>query len=454
MPANCNHGLTAERKKKTAIPKYGLRPELVERRAAKAAEVLINAGFAAYIVGGAVRSLLMSMPVEDWDIATSAPPKATMALFERSYPTGLRHGTVTVIVDELPIEVTTFRREGDYRDGRRPSSVEFVGNIEEDLSRRDFTINAIAYDPVHDVLADPFGGVEDIGKGLIRAVGEPEARFREDYLRILRAVRFAAVLGFEIEPGTFSAIAKVKEGLSLISRERIRDELTKMLVSPHPMRGLLLMEEADLLDEVLPEMRGWGVGKGFFAKLCCEQPSGIATCLEKTSPSPASRWAVLIGIIEFVTGRAVEIEEVRMLLSRLRYDGATIRRVKMLLGAIRSLPSPDATDGDVRRFVGSIGAENVPHLMELLQNYPAFGPGGREIGRRLEKVLNGPRIFTLRDLKITGREVSEILGISPGPRIGAILGRLLEAAQEDPELNAKKRLREYLKGHADSLREV
>lgn len=196
-------------------------------------ERLWDSGFQAYPVGGCVRDTLLGRVPGDWDVAASSRPEETMALFEKTVPTGLAHGTVTVVLEGGKVEVTTFRREGGYADGRHPDRVVFDVSLEDDLARRDFTVNAMAFGRRGEVI-DPFGGRADLERGLLRAVGEPESRFGEDALRILRAARFAAQLGFEIEPATAAAMETRKEGLAKVSAERITAELEKTLLSPHP----------------------------------------------------------------------------------------------------------------------------------------------------------------------------------------------------------------------------
>ncbi len=211
-------------------------------------------GHDAFLVGGGVRDLLLGRPVHDWDIATSARPEEVQRAFARTVPTGIKHGTVTVLEGGLELQVTTFRGETTYSDARHPDSVSFVRSIEEDLSRRDFTINAMALDPVARVLVDPWGGADDLERRLLRAVGEPLARFGEDGLRAMRAVRFAAVLELAVDPPTLAAIPQVLDRFRRVSAERVRDELLKLLVAPRPSVGIELMRVSGLLGEVLPEL--------------------------------------------------------------------------------------------------------------------------------------------------------------------------------------------------------
>ncbi|MCY7562390.1 CCA tRNA nucleotidyltransferase, partial [Paenibacillus macerans] len=216
---------------------------------------LLERGFQAFFVGGCVRDELMGRPVHDMDIATSAKPEDVVAVFERTVPTGIEHGTVTVLMDDYAFEVTTFRKESQYEDHRRPASVEFVDAVNEDLLRRDFTMNAIARD-IDGALIDPYGGQSDIKRGLIRCVGAAEERFEEDALRMLRAVRFASVFGFRPAKSLWKALLLGKDKLSYIAMERVRTELEKVVLGPRPLRGLALLERSGLLRHVkaaLPE---------------------------------------------------------------------------------------------------------------------------------------------------------------------------------------------------------
>jgi tRNA nucleotidyltransferase (CCA-adding enzyme) len=221
---------------------------------------LRDAGFAAHLVGGGIRDLLIGRPPADFDVATDALPEKVLGLFgeRHAFPTGLQHGTITVLAGDPPeqrqVEVTTFRGEGVYLDGRRPSSVSFSATLPEDLSRRDFTINAIAFDPIDDVLTDPFDGQGDIRRRLVRAVGDPVLRFKEDGLRPMRAIRQATQLGFEIDEPTLNAIGPAMDSFRKVAVERIRDELLKLLAADRPARGIELLRRSGLLFEILPEV--------------------------------------------------------------------------------------------------------------------------------------------------------------------------------------------------------
>lgn len=218
-------------------------------------KILQENGYRAFIVGGCVRDLILNLTPKDWDICTNAKPETVMSLFPNNYPTGLQHGTITVAMGkgiENHFEITTFRVEGKYLDGRRPEEVIFVNNIEEDLARRDLTINAMAYDPITNNLIDPFNGQRDLKNGIIKAVGNAEDRFREDGLRIMRAARFAARFGYKIDSNTLDGMAASVDTLGLVSKERISDELSKILMTENPRLGLQLLLECRALEIACP----------------------------------------------------------------------------------------------------------------------------------------------------------------------------------------------------------
>ncbi|MEC0064418.1 CCA tRNA nucleotidyltransferase, partial [Paenibacillus thiaminolyticus] len=226
--------------------KCNVEEELLYAESKQVMRQLLDMGHEAYIVGGSVRDRLLGRPIGDIDIATSALPEQVMALFRRVVPTGLAHGTVTVVMDHYTYEVTTFRKESAYEDHRRPEEVEFIDDLEEDLRRRDFTINAMALD-IEGRLRDPFGGRADLERGLIRCVGDPETRFREDALRMLRGVRFASLLGGRIAKSTWRALLRQRETLRYVAMERVRDELWKLTAGANPARGWAMLARSGLL---------------------------------------------------------------------------------------------------------------------------------------------------------------------------------------------------------------
>lgn len=238
---------------------FHISPHLINSQAVEVCRILQKAEYQAFIVGGCVRDLILGQKPKDWDITTDATPKRIMELFPKNIPTGLQHGTVTVCMGEgieNHFEVTTFRIEGEYSDGRRPDEVFFVMNVEQDLARRDLTINAMAYDPINHQVADPFLGSVDLKNGLIKAVGKPTVRFQEDGLRIMRVARFAARFGYEVDGNTFQGMKDSLETLKKVSKERINDELTKILMSDNASYGLQLLQGCGALDIACPLLAG------------------------------------------------------------------------------------------------------------------------------------------------------------------------------------------------------
>lgn len=409
---------------------------------------LEQAGFEARLVGGCVRDRLMGLEPHDYDITTSALPSEVMAVFPdcRVIETGLKHGTVTLLRGE-PLEITTFRGDGAYSDHRHPDEVRFTRSLREDLARRDFTMNAIAMD-ARGSLSDPFGGAEDIENKIIRCVGEPARRFEEDALRILRGLRFAATLGFSIDPATRAAMVEKKALLSYVSAERVNVELTKLLCGAYVRP--VLMENVAVLGEVLPELRPM---EGFDQRNyhhIYDVLEHTARVVEKVPPEPALRWAALLhdagkplcfkvdeaGVGHFYGHAELGREIAASALRRLRSDNATAKAVDEL---IRWHDSPvEPTEKAVRRAIGKLTPEGFAKLMLLkradnLAQSPEFRGRQQEIDR-LEEIsaalLAGESCFRLKDLAVNGRDLMA-LGIPAGPRIGQILNALLDAVLSD-----------------------
>jgi tRNA nucleotidyltransferase (CCA-adding enzyme) len=436
------------------------------------------AGHEAYLVGGAVRDLLLGRETKDWDIATRARPEQVMKVFGRKFtvPTGLQHGTVTVVTDtSRNVEVTTYRGEGAYSDGRRPDEVFFLEDIDEDLARRDFTINALAYDPMEDALRDPWGGIEDLANGLIRAVGDPLARFGEDGLRTMRAVRFAAQLGFEVDPQTLAAIPPRLEVFRKVSAERVRDELFKLLAAEHAFAGLRLMLETGLLKEVLPEL--------LEAKGCAQNrwhsydvlTHTFHTVAETPSRDPVVRFAALLHDVAkprtaapredspaeftFFRHEMVGADLADAICRRLKLATKERERVCLLVAQHMFWYVPEWTDGTVLRFLRRVGPENVDDLFALRAgDVRARGKGEdpeKEIGelrRRVKQALDRQAAIKITDLAIGGQDVMSALQVTPGPIIGEVLRALLERVTDDPALNQREALLALLPAVAEEIK--
>jgi tRNA nucleotidyltransferase/poly(A) polymerase len=433
----------------------------------EAAAVFGEGGKKVYLVGGAVRDLLRGHRAQDWDLATDALPEEVMAMFRRVIPTGIKHGTVTVRYKGHSLEVTTFRTESSYADGRHPDQVRYAAAIEEDLSRRDFTMNALAFALPQGPLIDPFGGGEDIKNRVIRCVGRGEVRFREDGLRPLRAVRFAAQLGFEVEPRTLAAIPGALGITARVAPERIRDELDKIVAAGTPSTAFLLMEKTGLLELLLPELghcRGIEQ-KGFHrfdvldhSLLACDYSARKKASFQVRLASlfhdigkPLTRKMDKSGIWTFYHHERESARLTRNILTRFRYPNAVIDGVVHLIGEHMFFYEEIWSDAAVRRFIIRVGEDKIRDLLELRKAdaYAAAGiePGGDFLVPfidRIEAVLAQGRAFTLKDLAVSGKDL-QAAGVKPGPYMGIILKELLETVIEDPELNNQEKLLEIAK---------
>ncbi|MDD6188681.1 MAG: GIY-YIG nuclease family protein [Clostridiales bacterium] len=430
--------------------------------ARKALELLRAAGYEAWLVGGCVRDLLMGKTPHDWDMTTSAEPEEAKAVFRdfKTIDTGLKHGTVTVLMDGEPLEMTTYRIDGEYADNRHPGRVSFTRNLNEDLRRRDFTMNAVAYDPTAG-LADPYGGRADIALGLIRCVGEPAERFREDGLRILRALRFSAVLGFEIEKSTAAAVREERELLKNISAERIREELTRLLCGKNA--GAVLRQYTVALSVVLPEILPMVGFEQHNEHHCFDVWEHTIASVENIPPEPVLRWAALFHDIgkpsSFSLGddgvghfyghapRSAEIAE--EIMSRLRFDNESRERVLTL---VRHHDRPLEADAKfLKRKLNRLGERGFFELLSLCRAdnlaqaraYRYRQQHYDEVERLAREILVGDDCFTLKHLAVNGHDLMA-LGYK-GREIGRALDMLLEAVMDDNVENEREALLAYLK---------
>jgi len=422
------------------------------------------------LVGGAVRDMLRGKPPEDWDLATDAPPEEVAGIFRpaelraKVIPTGIKHGTLTVLFRGRAMEITTYRVEAGYSDGRRPDLVRPAACIEEDLARRDFTMNAVALRLPSGERVDPFGGAADIGARLIRCVGRPEERFAEDGLRPLRAVRFAAQLGFALDPGTLGAIRGALETSAKVSAERVRDEFEKMLRAPVPSVAFRLMEETGLLELFLPELAACrGVEqKGFHrfdvldhGLLACDfaaeknfPPEVVLAALFHDLGKTPTRAVDEAGVATFHRHEAESERMAAQILRRLRFPRAFSDRVCHLIAQHMFHYTDDWSDAAVRRFVSRVGADNLADLYSL-RRADSFAAAAVEppadylvpLADRVRASLVANQALSLRDLAVSGRSLMAA-GIPAGRFLGRILAELLEAVIEDPELNTEEKLLE------------
>ena len=431
--------------------------------AEKILRVLENQGFEAFIVGGCVRDSILGRRPDDWDITTSARPEQVKALFRRTVDTGLKHGTVTVLMDKESYEVTTYRIDGEYEDGRHPKEVAFTASLEEDLKRRDFTINAMAYHPDRG-LVDLFHGMDDIRAEIIRCVGNPLERFGEDALRILRAVRFSAQLGFSIEEETRKGIEKLAPNLKLVSAERIQTELVKLLVSPHP-DYFLTAYETGITRQFLPEFDACmetgqntphhclSVGLHTLQSLLNIRPDKVLrlTMLLHDIGKPAVKKTDENGRDHFKMHGPAGEKMASAILRRLKFDNDTISKVCRLIRWHDDRPAPDMCS--VRRAVNRIGEDIFPLYLEV-QRADMLAQSAykrEEKAARLEgvnecyrKILEEGQCVSLKSMAVKGRDLLAA-GYAPGPELGEILDRLLEHVLEHPEDNEKDRLLALLK---------
>lgn len=445
---------------------------------AKVNDIFKKNGFKAYLVGGAVRDILRKHEGHDWDLATNARPEDVMRIFHRVIPTGIAHGTVTIHIFGHDIETTTFRTESSYSDGRHPDKVAYVATIEEDLSRRDFTINAIAADLETGELIDPFKGQDDIRKKIIRTVGSPLERFDEDGLRPVRAIRFAAQLGFEIEESTLNAIsqAQVLKKTSSVSVERFRDEWCKMLQSEKPSLSLRLLEESGILDIFIPEFKSCRGclqhdARGFHDFDVADHL--FYACDGAIKESLIVRLAAFfhdigkpdvrsveekegVELIHFHRHEVVSEKKCRMIMTRLKFPNETINRVCHLVREHMFYYEKNWSDSTVRRFIIRVGYENFDDLIELrkadiygmhaislAEGSPAFMLLA-ELRSRVEKCRESNSAMSIKDLAVNGDDLMA-MGISAGKALGMILKELFEAVTESPDMNDRAKLLECAK---------
>ena len=420
-------------------------------------------GYEAFAVGGCVRDSILCRRPEDWDITTSAKPEEIKRLFRRTVDTGIEHGTVTVMIGKEGFEVTTYRVDGKYEDSRHPKEVTFTTNLEEDLKRRDFTINAMAYnDEVR--LVDVFGGMKDLNHHLIRCVGDPMERFSEDALRILRAVRFSAQLSCSIEKNTADAVRALAPNLKNISAERIQVELVKLLTSNHPE---LIQDayELGITKVILPEwdaMVGveqntphhkYDVADHTLHALKNVKKDKILrlTMLFHDMGKPAMKTTDEKGRDHF-KGHALVSEEIaRKVLRRLKFDNETVKKVTRLV--CYHDYRIEATPQNVRRAMNRIGVELFPYYLAVrMADVKAQSPYKRRakienivaMRELYQEALLNDQCVTLRQLKVTGRDLLK-LGMQPGREMGDMLSELLELVIDDPEMNDKEKLCNYVK---------
>ena len=445
-------------------------------------------GFEIYIVGGAVRDIIMAKSVYDWDFTTNATPEQILEIFPDGFYDNA-FGTVGISDDSSPnpYEITTFRKEFGYSDKRRPDRVEWGRTLDEDLSRRDFTINAMALKRLKDEdkneetktkgsfietgtltfeLIDPFGGRKDLDAKLIKTVGSADERFSEDALRMMRAIRIAAELGFSIEGKTLDAIVKNASLINKIAKERIKEELFKIVSSPNPFNGMLLFRDSGLMAEILPEMeKAFGIeqkspGRHHIYDVGTHLLMSLKQC---KSDDPVVRLATMMhdigkaatykklpnGVITFYNHEMVGTKIASNIADRLRFSNKEKQKFLNLIRWHQFTVDERQTDSAIRRFIRNVGKENIPDMLAL-RVADRLGGGARETSwrleefkRRLVQVQKEP--FSIRDLKISGEDVMETLSLEPGPRVGEVLQSLFEEVESKKLKNTKSGLLSRLK---------
>ena len=428
-------------------------------------KVIEDHGQVAYAVGGCVRDSILGKEPHDWDITTSAKPEEVKSYFKKTFDTGIEHGTVTVLINGVGYEVTTYRVDGKYEDGRHPKQVTFTASLEEDLKRRDFTINAMAYNE-RDGLVDLFGGIQDLNNGIIRAVGNPRERFSEDALRMLRALRFAAQLGFEIEKETIEAIKELAPTLSKISAERIQVELVKLVTSAHPdeirevyTTGLtkIFMPEFDTMMECdqINKHHMYSVGEHTIKameEVECDKVLRLSMLLHDVA-KPMCKTTDEKGQNHFKTHDIKGAELAKTILKRLKFDNDTTDAVVNLVRWHDD--RPEATKRNVRRLMMRVGAENYENLLSVKRaDCLAQSMYKRdeklayieELRRLYEEIVAEGDCISIKDLMINGKDLIE-MGVKQGQGIGDILKQLLDEVVDEPSRNN----RDYLVKRAKEL---
>lgn len=389
-------------------------------------DILTQNGYEAYAVGGCVRDSILGRVPGDWDITTSALPQQVKALFRRTIDTGIQHGTVTIMLGKNGYEVTTYRIDGKYEDSRHPESVEFTPNLEEDLKRRDFTINAMAYNDENGIV-DIFGGIDDIRNRIIRCVGNAHDRFTEDALRILRAVRFSAQLGFEIDKATKDAARELAPTLVKISRERIHTELNKLLLSDNP-DYFSVVYELGVMKVIISELEG--VNSGDIDRL--------RVLIKRTKPCLPERYAALLSVI----GK----DKTRAVLKGLKLDNATISMAVKLVEYLGITPA--LTEPQMRHYINEVRKEDALRVIDFNLSFAddSMHEEYTDMRKLCSHVLERGDCTSLKELDVTGKDLVDA-GFEAGKQLGELLNSLLTEVLDNPSLND----RNYLLGRAKEL---
>lgn len=422
------------------------------------ASIFEQNGFSLYVVGGAIRDFLLNVENHDYDFCTDALPEQVIAMFKNVVPTGIKHGTVTVLFKGEMYEVTTFRTESDYSDKRHPDKVSYVRSLSEDLSRRDFTVNAFAANCLTGEFFDLFDGISDLNNKIIRAIGNPLDRFNEDALRLLRMCRFASKLNFHVDAETLEAACKLSNSIRFVSEERIFEEMSKLLMSDYPCIGLNLLNKTGLLKEILPELEicKTVTQNKVDANNVYEHIVNSVQAAADKNYSLTIRWALLLHDIgkpnSIVTENNIshfyqhEIESEKLalqIMSRLKFSNKMTEDISVLIKNHMVKYTPSWTDGAIKRFINRVGQDRIMPLFNLQWCDQIASEGVSkehdysDFISRIEKCKKDP--LSIKDLNITGLDLNNI-GIPKTKEMGDILNQLLEFVLDNPEKNTKNDL--------------
>ncbi|MGL1894031.1 MAG: CCA tRNA nucleotidyltransferase [Spirochaetaceae bacterium] len=389
--------------------------------------VLNDAGYQCYLVGGAIRNQLLGKKAKDYDLATNAKPEEVMSLFKRVIPTGIKHGTVTILIGSHGFEITTYRIDGKYSDGRRPDKIEFTPSIEEDLLRRDFTINSIAFNIHNDIMLDINRGIEDLNDNVIRAIGIPSKRFDEDALRLVRACRFASQLNFSIDKLTYIAMSKTLGKLKDVSKERISDELVKILSSNHPSIGFRHFYNCGMLEILFPNIYNSCKNDIIsFNKALMDMDTII-------SDKPFIRFSRLLSI----TPNEKRLDTLKIQKLSNQFINSTLHLLKFIDTDITKIE----TRYQVRKFIAAVNIIDLQDLKVLWQGMQNIDKVIlSSLFEKIELEITQNCAFVIKDLKITGKDLITETELFPGPQLGKVLEGLLEMVLKNPELNTHEQL--------------
>lgn len=439
---------------------------------------LYSEGYEGYLVGGCVRDSILGRRPKDWDVATDCRPEEMMRIFKKFgftvIPTGIKFGTISVKINETtaPIEITTYRTDIEYPDGSRHPVVEYADTLEDDLMRRDFTINAMAYDPANQELVDPFNGQKDLGGKLVKAVGNAETRFKEDALRMLRAIRFAGVLDFHIDADTAKAIVNHAHLIKKVSAERIHEEITKILLVPNPEEAITYLHGLGLLYYIIPELiEGQGMTQcGSHQHTVLGH--NLRACIA-VKPEKHLRWAALLHDVgkprsmtddpesgrHFYGHQMVSARLASHILKRLKFSNDERKRIVTLIENHMFVYDPDSKPSVARRLLNRVGLEAVYDLVELRKadrsatcpdRDGTIGSHADRLLRVIKEILEAEQAFKVSDMAIDGRDIMELLDVKPGKAIGEVKKKLFELVLENPELNTREQLLSLAKSiHSD-----